>query len=311
MTVMVGGVRPDARFRHLLSACGESLKLCELAGAREALQWIEDNVEQADLLVLGPDVEKPVQLAARALAVSSKLEVMLCTDAAERAQRTAEIGGSPLLGRAACCLVLDDPDGASVALSNAVSRAERRRRHSLVIAASQARLQAHQSRVFKRPYHFVEKLWEHLPLAVVVTDAPDARRDDGVLGRRMLECKIFECNDRASAMLAPGGQAGALLGRRFVECFPEVEWDEVAALLSDARSTDPKPRSFTVGRGGESRRHVEALAVYLHAEDCLLILVQDVTERRRAEEEQQRQWSLIASQQAEIETLSTPIIQVW
>lgn len=307
MTLTVGVLRPDSQSRLLLSARGEPPNLIELAGEREALQWIEDNAAQPIALVLGPDVEKPVQLAARALAINARIDVLICTRPAQHAQREAECRGSPLLGRAVRCLAVDDLDGAASMLADVASRAERRFRHSAVITAAQARLQPPpQSRASRRSHHFIEKLWKHLPLAVIVVDDPE-----GAVQCSVLDCKILECNDRALALLAQEGEGGPAVGRRLVGCFPEAAREEVAALLSDARSPDPRARSFELGGAGDEARSVEALAVAVHAEDCVLVLIQDVTERRRAEEEQQRQWSLIAHQQAEIEALSTPIIQVW
>lgn len=81
--------------------------------------------------------------------------------------------------------------------------------------------------------------------------------------------------------------------------------------LRGAAPTTPGPVELDIRRPEKGDIRVEILIAAARDEVSRLVLVQDVTERHRAEEELLRKLAIIEEQKHDIELLSAPIIQVW
>jgi anti-anti-sigma regulatory factor len=93
--------------------------------------------------------------------------------------------------------------------------------------------------------------------------------------------------------------------------FPDEARPRLDALVREPPPAAPEPRTFTIPRGTGEPVHVELLVAAGDGESTRLVLLEDVTARRRAEEELARKMALIEEQNAQIFRLSTPILHVW
>ncbi|WP_437547239.1 STAS domain-containing protein [Sorangium sp. So ce367] len=264
--------------------------LKRLSEANAALSWLRSAGPEADVLLIGPSVENAVRIAERAVAMGRGTELLICAGPESHAAIKAEAERSYLLGDAATCLSIDEPDAVVRALADALGRARKRRRYEgLVSAAEAASAQAAPVLASPRAGN-VEGLWKYAPIGVLVAD--------------VIEGRVLDRNQKAAELL--GVEAGAPLD----EGFAERDRARLAALLAEAPSGSPAPRAFVVERGGVAL-HIEVLIAAGHTEQSRLLLLQDVTARRLVEDELRRKLALIEEQQRRIEELSTPIIQVW
>jgi len=286
----------DETIRRLISrneGLFEGVAFENFEDARGALAWVQGGASDGDILFLGPSAEEPVSLAERALSQSKHVEVILCA-LPERFERlSAEAERSPLVGRRVRCVSMGDAEGVVAALRESIAWARARRRHQATISASLARLGAGTPRPARRA-QYIEHLWMHIPLGVLVVSASDGQ--------------IIDLNRQAEQILDP--QGGAKIANTDINrYFPELERERLHAVLART-DTSPSAHAFPLLTEGEPR-YVDLIVAATHVEETLLVLLEDITERMRIEEERARHFEQLEQKQAEIEALSTPIIQVW
>jgi anti-anti-sigma regulatory factor/PAS domain-containing protein len=284
----IGLFGADEALRALLEHLRPELEPCDVQvfpGAKEALAWLRGAPE--GVLVLGPDVQGPVRVAETAATMHGKAEIVICARPSRYAEVEEEISRSILLGDAARCLSMDEPDAIGAALGAALARAARRRRHLGVVSAATTRLANAAPSSAAQRAGYVEEIWRHAPIGVLIVEAPGGR--------------VLDCNAQASSLL--GLDRGGMVG----DHFSEEARSELLAWLADPQPAAREPSVMSLPRGA----FVEVRIAAGSEGGTRLVLLHDVTARRRAEEELSRKLAVIEEQRAQIERLSTPIIQVW
>jgi len=295
MAVTIGLLGADAALRAWLDA--ESHRMAPLSirsfdDAAQALSWLREAGSAADVFIIGPETNAPVRIAERAVTIRDGTELLICVRPDQEGAVVEESGRSFLLGDAAPCVSLDKPEALFELLSSLVARARGRRRHRAVVEASGERLALAKPMTLERA-HYVEELWKHAPIGVLVV-----RVERGI---------VLDCNDRAAEILDIGVDDSIL------ERFSGEDRERLSRALAEPVAATPEPIDLEYARststGGDLRVEVSIAAA--RDESSRLLLVQDVTARHRAEEELLFKLAVIEEQKREIERLSTPIIQVW
>jgi anti-anti-sigma regulatory factor/PAS domain-containing protein len=284
----IGLLGADEALRALLEQLRPELPPCDVqvfAGAKEALAWLRGAPEE--VLVLGPDVQGPVRVAESAVTMHGKAEIVICARRTRYAEVEEEISRSILLGDAVRCLSMDEPDAIGAALWAALARAARRRRHHGVVSAATTRLANAAPPSGAQRAGYVEELWRHAPIGVLIVEASGGR--------------VLDCNAQAASLLGTGREG--MLGDQFCE----EERPELLSWLADPDPAAREPRVMSLLRGAFAEVRIAAGS----EAGTRLVLLHDVTARRRAEEELARKLAVIEEQKTRIEQLSTPIIQVW
>lgn len=115
--------------------------------------------------------------------------------------------------------------------------------------------------------------------------------------------------ERALAIL--GVSEGYSKDQRLEGFFQEEDRPTLRDLLRRPPSNEAhEPLVFTLRRA-EGARYVEIIAAEGEVGKTLIVLLQDITERRRVEDDLRRHVERIACQEQEIRTLSVPIVKVW
>jgi anti-anti-sigma regulatory factor/PAS domain-containing protein len=265
-----------------------------LAGVLPALEWLKDMASTGGVLVVGPGVLDPVRFAERALALSRRVEVILAAPPERHAKQLAEMQRSSLLGSAVPCVSLGEPEALALAITEAAARIERRQRYRAVASRAGAKIQALPGVAPKRS-QYIDQLWKNVPLGVLVLSSSDLQILDG--------------NPRAQAIL--GLSEGHSQNQRLDGFFPEEDRPTLRDLLRRPPGADAhEPPVFTLRRA-EGPRYVEIIAAEGEVGRTLVVLLQDITERRRVEDDLRQHVERIALQEQEIRTLSVPIVKVW
>ena len=264
------------------------------ATALQALAWLKDLASTGSVLVVGPGVLDPVRFAERALALSRRAEVIHAASPEHHAEQLAEIARSRLLGSVVACVSLGAPESLALAITEAAARIERRQRYRAVASRADARLRALPGAAPKRS-QYIDQLWKNVPLGVLVLSADDLAILDG--------------NPRAQAIL--GVSEGYSQDQRLDGFFKEEDRPPLRDLLREPPGDAAREPPVFALRRSDEEQYVELIAAEGEVGKTLIVLLQDVTERRRIEDELLQHAERIARQEQEIRTLSVPIVKVW
>jgi PAS domain S-box-containing protein len=265
-----------------------------LAGALQALAWLKDKASTGAVLVVGPGVLDAVRLAERALVLSRRAEVILAASPERHAEQLAEMRRSRLLGSVVSCVSLGEPEALALAITEAAARIERRQRYRAVASSADVRLRALPGAAAKRA-QYIDQLWKNVPLGVLVLSAS--------------ELEILDVNPRAQAILGVSEEYSQ--DQRLDGFFKEEDRPTLRALLHKPPGDDAGAPSVFTLRRSDGARYVELIAAEGEVGKTLIVLLQDITERRRVEDDLRRHVERIARQEQEIRTLSVPIVKVW
>lgn len=235
---------------------------------------LPEGILQSDAVLLGAALSDPVAVAQRVYRVDKSIPVLILARAERVAQLERAIMFSPSLGSEVKPWSLVDLDRLSHALRVAVERRQQRSSYLHTIQSAQMHL-GKLSLFQPEVTHYLDRLLDRLPVGVLTVDASGA---------------ILSMSRRAEAIL--GATESEVLGTPVKSFFAVVEHDRLSACLQiDSRTEPPGSRIFQVTARSREPGYVEAtvapLAYHAGQRGSMLIL-QDVTERVRAERERAR-----------------------
>lgn len=249
-----------------------------------------------DLLVIGPNEPSALAVAERAVSTHQIQPVIVCAYGATFSKLAADISRSLFLGNAAIASSLDVPEEFGLLLSSTLASVVSRKRHRRVSSASEARLAAASLPSASKRMHYVDDLWRHAPIGLMVVDIATGQ--------------VLDHNAKAISLLGLGPEFAAMAPNAFFACFPEEHQATLARLLAEPPDS-PKPHALVLWRASGEMVFIEILAASAGDAGRRLVILQDVTARAQAEEELRRKLALIEEQKAQIDLLSTPILRVW
>jgi PAS domain S-box-containing protein len=285
MDMSLGAVHPcigrvaamgvDAATMHrVLSRLDGLLSWDEWRDEAGASDMAPEGILQSDAVLLGAELSNPVSVAQRVCCIDKGIPVLILARPERVAQLEREIIFSPSLGSDVRPWPMADLDRLPDALRVAVERRQQRSSYQHTIQSAQlhlGKLTLFQPEVT----HYLDRLLDRLPVGVLTVDASGA---------------VLSMNRRAEAIF--GSAEREVLGMPLRSFFVSADHGRLTDCLQIDRRAEPRaPRIFEVAaRRGESG-YVEATAAPLayHAgQRGAMLILQDVTERVRAERERTR-----------------------
>lgn len=269
----------------------------------EILSQLQRDAGAVDAIVLGELLDSPVRLAERIRLLDKDLALFILSRPAQHEAIKQAARGSPLVGSKALCLASSDSATLATALRQSLAQTRQRRRHHAVLQISQTQLAA---TAVAQDYglHYLDRLLDHAPIGIVLVDT---------------EQKVLAVNRYTLGLLNAG--ESEMIGASLVELFPASEHPALFELirlsleLRQETRRDPAPcAGLQILAKDQNVRVVETTATSLrlpnHSRGVLLIL-QDITDRRRIEERnRQLQQEIISVQAKMLRDLSTPLIPI-
>ena len=258
----------------------------------EAFARLEEQGAGVEALVLGPQVEAPIQVAQRAYALDRALAVMIVADPEHFPQLSRALLYTPFIGENVICRSAVQGQEIALALQDAIEVVRQRRRYRATVAAVDVRVPT--VNPLQPQAEYLERLLHYAPIGVVALDARGL---------------ILAWNRKAGQIL--GGLEGQVVGTPLARLFPDPDREKVRSLVTHSASSGGEPPSEILERAAGSGRtqFVEVTVAPLPdpaAGSGSLVLLQDVTDRiaaqrEREQAEQERAESLARERAARIE----------
>lgn len=271
-------IRVAAEIQRLLHRGARSLpdaSFEEVVEPAQLLRRLADGSHLVDAVVLGPDIEEPVQVAQRVHAVDNTIAVLILSDPSRYHQLTQTIPFALFLGPDVVCRLVEEGETLAGELREAVLRARQRRRSRATITAANAAVAgARQSH--PQAAQYLDRLLDSAPIGVVTVDGQGL---------------ILAWNRQAGEILDQGKQQ--VFGSKLARLFPESERARLDGLIAACLLADTQlpPEILSRTAAGSRSQFVEVTATALPADadsSRALVLLQDVTARIVAEQERGR-----------------------
>lgn len=228
-----------------------------------------------DSVVLGLAVDDAARMAQRIHAYDKLVPIVILSAPSTTEILRRALMFNPFLGSDVSIWSTDDLDILPASLHQSVARRRQRLAYRNTLSKAQIRLEKFP---LQQPEatHYLDRLLDHAPVGVVTID---------------LNGTVITLNQLAQQILVENGQD--LLGQPLVKFFPSGERDRLIRLqhqVTDA-TTSQCSDVFELPRRKGSTFFVEITAAalaYRTGQRGLMLILQDVTSRIRAEREQQR-----------------------
>lgn len=227
-------------------------------GLDEAFQRLGADV---DGVILGAEVADPIQSVQRSYRLDPNVTVVLLCEGAQCDKLEQALRFSPFIGNDVTCSDVNRPDLADL-IEQGVQRTRLRRRHRTTVVALETQRASLQSRTTGAAERdvFATQLLDVAPIAILSMD------EQGRVAAANLEAaRLFSTSERELLGTPLGPKLGPDQGA----------WEELLTAARAGRSTATFAVDDTV---------IEASAVALRPHGGLLLVLQDITERRRAAE---------------------------
>lgn len=266
----------DAGVRELLSEClTEHLRIDEMSSPEQLIVELEQMSLQVDAMLLGVQLKEPVRIAQRIHAMGRDVPIVILSEPHHHEQLKQALKFAPFLGNDVTPWSTGELDSLAEALQESVTRAQKRRVYRGTIAAAQ-QLMGELSRERPQVTHYLDRLLDRAPIGVLNVDI------GGV---------ILSLNRRAGQILKLTEREA--LGTSLSRLFPEAERGRLRNMLAQcvAPIKQRDPEVFDISDAVGTVRYIEVVASSLVDRAGQLgatIIVQDVTGRIRAEQEQRK-----------------------
>lgn len=229
-----------------------------------------------DLLVLGASRGDPIRVAEDARGVDKDLSIVILTEPSRLEQIERRVMYAPFLSGDVTCQSMDENHSVRLALDEAMTRTQQRRKHHEDVEATLPKLKA--PKVWQpNPDQYLDRLLDHAPIGVAVLDQTGG---------------IRAWNRRAAIVF--GAPEQAVIGARMTEFFQPSERDALENFISDstANVNELGPRVFQARAAhDDDPRQLEVTAAAISSrsgEHGALVLFKDVTIEKEREAERQR-----------------------
>ena len=287
--------RPDGRVVLLRVEKEVSDLLAERFGGRIALHQLrspeqlfvamERSGVYADVMVLGVGLEQPVRVVQRIHGFGVDIPVLIMTEPDRYEQLTQALKFAPFIGNDVKSWRNGSVEALAEVLSETVNRAQKRRQFKGSIAEAQRRLgklPGDQPQIT----HYFEHLLDRAPIGVLNVDVRGV-----VLSLNRYACQVLGVSEREA------------LGTPLARFLPEKEHarlrDIVARCVAPMRKRVPE--ILEVHSNSGPPRHAEVIASSLvdrTGQLAATIILQDVTDRVRAERKRRRAEEALRSSEA-------------
>ena len=258
---------------HYLS---KHLVLEDVASTEQMFLKLEQSTHHTGALVLGLRLEEPVSIAQRVHSLGRDLPVVILSHPNRCSQLKQALQFSPFVGSEVIGWSIEFIDRLPAALLNIVNRAQKRRAFRGKIQAAQRRL-GELTREPPRLTHYLDRLLEHAPIGVLNVEASG---------------KVLSVNRRACQILALSEREA--LGMPLTDLFPVREHERLREMMARCVASSRQHAAEIFEIAPRTNGHdvfVEVTAASLVDRTGQLgttIILQDVTDRIRAERERKQ-----------------------
>lgn len=221
-----------------------------------------------EAVFIGPGYPEPIRLAQRVHGVHSETPILICRLPEEYDELRRALQFAPMLGDVTCTTTSDALD---FELQSAISRNRQRRRMRAAITASNVALAA-TPRKREVALRYFDRLLEAAPIGVLALDS---------------EFRILDSNRKAADMFSSSKEW--LSGKSLSSLFSDEQWAEVQAVLNSAITSNQDLLLPAVSRMADHASQfleIRAIQFELDVGDFgVLCILQDITERKRAEDQ--------------------------
>ncbi|MBX2885159.1 MAG: PAS domain S-box protein [Granulosicoccus sp.] len=274
----------------------EGLELEALTSSLRLSQQVEHGILQSDVVLLDSSVEEPIRVAQRVHSFDKTIPVIILSPEERCSELRRAVMYSPLLGSEVTPWPMDDTPGLVQALANAVVRHKQRRKYLDTISSVQPKLG---NLTLSQPEvgHYLGRLLNQAPIGVISVDA---------------EGSILAINRHAVRLL--GTSERETMGVKLVDYFVEGSREGLSNLLmrsavAQVFGTKPEILERVVSDAQIRYLEVSATPVAYQAERRgYMVIVQDVTERERAELQRKKSEELMGKLSSALEQAADSVM---
>ncbi|GIV95496.1 MAG: sensor histidine kinase [Herpetosiphonaceae bacterium] len=244
----------------------------EVASPEQLLKRLQHDQPRPDALVLGSNLESPVQLVQRIYALDRDVAVLILSEPEQQKQLIRALQFAPFIGEDVSCRSVEEHNSLGQALQEAMIRTRLRRRYRLTAAAVSSKL-SDLGIPRRNPTSYIDQLLDHAPIGIIAVDTQGT---------------IFAWNRKAGEILERTERDA--LGLPLAQLFPAPMRDELLSFIDTGLSTSEEqpPRIFERVTAAGEQQFVEITTAALTGNDGepgALVLFADVTARVIAERE--------------------------
>lgn len=293
----VMGVGLSNDFRSLVKRqLPTSFTLEQLALAQQLKQQVDQGILQCDVVLLGSSVEDPIRTSQQVHSFDKSIPVIILAAAENCAELRRSVMFSPLLGNEVTPWSVEDRCGLIQALMTAAERHQQRRKYLDTIASVQPKLG---NLTLSQPEvgHYLGRLLNQAPIGVISLDA---------------EARVLAINRQAGRLL--GAIERDTLGLHLTQFFSATGHGRLTNLLmrsAVAQVFGRKPEVFERVSSGTQVRYLEASATpiaYQAERRGYMVILQDVTERERAQLHRRKNEALMRTLSSALEQAADSVM---
>lgn len=267
-----------------------------LNGPQRIQQQVEQGLLQCNVVVLDTSVEKPIDTSQQVHCFDKTIPIIILTTAENHEELRRSIMFSQLLSGQVMPWLYDDITGLGQAITSAVERHQQRRKYLDTIDSVQPRIG---KLALSRPEvgYYLDRLLNQAPIGVVSLDAKGC---------------ILAINYQASKLL--GVLEKDAIGDSITQYFTSDVHERLSNLLTRsavAQVFGAKPEVFTRKSSGTQVISLEASAspiAYQAERHGYMLILQNVTERERAEVQRKKSEALMRTLSSALEQAADSVM---
>ncbi len=245
--------------------------LREAASPEHLIAAIEHDPTSTEAVLLGKEVENPLQLVQHTHALDEDLAVVLLARPDILRTLREAVGFLPSLGGDISCADAEDIEALPTMVEEAAKRTQRRRILRALVHTSEGQPGPSLRHPFPAP--FLMRVLDHVPAGVVVLNPRGL-----VQTSNPVACDLFELRERD------------VVGRALVLLFLEADWERLSDFLTRSSATERRVpgQVFLYASPSGRKRWIEVTAVPflgIDRERGALVFLQDKSLLQRYEEE--------------------------
>ncbi|MGI8419104.1 MAG: PAS domain S-box protein [Candidatus Levyibacteriota bacterium] len=269
------GFQLDISLESSLKKASNSLKITNIDTEKKQqriITEIEKESIRVDAVIIGSTVKDPISMVQRLHFIDKNISVIILCPPDTYHQMLDAIQFAPFLGEEVSCHSIENSGELIIKIENAVANTHRRRKYKDALARMNVQIPG-QNSLQLQTARYVDRLLDSAPIGVILIDN---------------NYKILAWNKKAESLFDKTERNA--LGISFLLFFSSKEQEQIKSSIAPKRSPNiPNKQTFQREIQKKVPQFLEVTATQLdNAQNSTLIIVEDITERKKAEEETKR-----------------------